>query len=559
MKILSRKSMSKTIVVGGTGFIGRNFIKFLEENGRSCISIGRSSGRKLNCQQISLSDFSGYQSTEFLALNIGDIVYALGDPNMNSKSNSEGEILGNFLAKLEEFNFKGRFLLISSNAANPDSGYTTIKYNSTLRNDYIIRKQLLESIVLSSKLDSVVLRAPAVIGIDMNDSSHIKRILGNSLLARIMSLSIFRGSIEVLSINDLSKEILGALESKESRSVIEPCAPAYRWFRMSRFLSRSQDLTIEDINVLSRIEQGISRVLPTSVRFLVFPHWVTKYGDGYFSITERHLNVVNTLQQIRLGRTNLGKSLLVTGTASGLGAEISEVLLNRNYQVFGIDIIEPQQSDSVQKFLERDNFQYVQGDLNSNDFQNYLSSIIEMNNISGIFSVAGIGPRLSTEEISDVELKRIFNVNFFAPIGLASNLRRTKQAGSFFVYVGSSSGIEGLPKFSAYSASKAALHTYFFSMLCELKENDMRVFGIIPSGMRTNFQKVNNVPVSSLDKILLKNPRKIAVSLVKWSEGNNKKSSVKYSGISARLFLVLRNLPLFAKIRLIKSLAEKAR
>ena len=161
--------------------------------------------------------------------------------------------------------------------------------------------------------------------------------------------------------------------------------------------------------------------------------------------------------------------------------------------------------------------------------------------------------------MSTDEIRSVFNINLFSPIELANNLRRKKERDSFFVYVGSSSGIEGLPKFSAYSASKAALHTYFFSMLCELEENDMRVFGMIPGGMKTNFQKNNNVPASNFDKILLKDPRKIAISLVNWSEMQNKKSQVKYSGISARLFLVLRNFPFFAKIKLVKSISEGTR
>ena len=551
--------MSKTIVVGGTGFIGRNFIKFLSENGKACISIGRSLGNGLNCEQISLSEFANYKVDDFLKLDIDHIVYSLGDPNMNSKSNSESIILENFLAKLEELDFKGRFLLISSNAANPDSGYTTIEYRNTLKNEYIIRKQLLESIVLSSKLDVLILRAPALIGFDMNETSHLKRILATPSLARIMSLAIFKGSIEVLTIKDLSKEILRSLELEQTKSIVEPCAPAYKWFKVSRFLSGKQSLSLDEVSILSRFEQKYCRILPTSVRFLMFPHWITKSRGGYASISERHVNVVDVLTQLKIHKASPRKILMVTGIASGLGAEISEILLDRSYQVIGIDRIEPEHSDLLRKFLRRDSFQYIQGDLNSAEFLTHLSSLIETNDISGIFSVAGIGPRLSTKEMSTDEIRSVFNINLFSPIELANNLRRKKERDSFFVYVGSSSGIEGLPKFSAYSASKAALHTYFFSMLCELEENDMRVFGMIPGGMKTNFQKNNNVPASNFDKILLKDPRKIAISLVNWSEMQNKKSQVKYSGISARLFLVLRNFPFFAKIKIVKSISEGTR
>jgi len=551
--------MSKTLIVGGSGFIGRNLIDFFYQNGVECVSVGRTFKQQLNCDQINLDAFQDFQPDDFQKLGINQIVYALGDPNLNGKSNSETEILRRFLNKLELFQFNGRFLLVSSNAANPDSGFAPLRYRQTLKNDYINRKQTLESIALSSKLDVAVLRAPAIIGLDMNENSHIKKILSSFFLAKFLSLGIFKGSIEILSVGDLAREILKSLESMKPKQVIEPLAPAYRWFKIARFLRDGRELFIEEINIINRRQCALSQMLPISLRFLIFPHWITKGPSGDPKVYEYHLNTVETLNQLKSASLNPGNLLVVTGIASGLGAEISKVLLGKNYQVIGIDMVDEKESETLQKFKENADFQYIQGDLSSSSFIESICELIDFSKISGIFSVAGIGPRSAANEISEIELRKIFNVNLFAPIQLASQLRSKKKLGAFFVYIGSSSGIEGIPKFASYSASKSAMHTYFYSLICELKENDIRILGVIPSGMKTNFQKINNVPSSNLDKYLLNDPTKIAKATVAWAEKKKKKSQIKYFGFSSYLFLVLRNFPFTLKLKIVKLLSEGTR
>ena len=551
--------MSKTLIAGGSGFIGRNLIEFLDQNRMACISVGRTFKKELNCDQINLDAFQNIQFDDFKKLGIVQVVYALGDPNLNGKSNSETEILRRFLNKLEQCQFKGRFLLISSNAANPDSGFTSLKYRNTLKNEYIIRKQTLELIALSSKLDVIVMRAPAIIGLDMNENSHIKKILFSSFLGKLLSLRIFNGSIEILSIDDLTREILNSLESTNPKQVLEPLAPAYRWFKMARFLRDGEELALDEITIINRLQRALGVILPISLRFLIFPHWITKGLSEDPRVNEYHLNVVEMLNKLKSPPLNSRTHLIVTGTASGLGAEISKILLGKKYQVIGIDMVDEGQSDILQKFKENDRFRYIQGDLSSSSFVESICKLIKLSEISGIFSVAGIGPRSAADEISDLDLRRIFNVNLFAPIQLANQLRSNNKSGAFFVYIGSSSGIEGIPKFASYSASKSAMHTYFYSLICELKENDIRILGVIPSGMKTNFQKINNVPSSNLDKYLLNNPTKIAKATVNWTEKKKKKSQIKYFGFSSHLFLVLRNFPLVLKLKIVKSLSEGAR
>jgi len=550
--------MDNVMVVGSSGFIGRNLVKHMNLEERLCVSVGRNVLTNESLNQIQLKDFENFDSSDFEKYQIKEIIYSLGDPNMNGVENTESMILQKFLSKLEEFQFKGKFLLISSNAANPDSGLSSLKYRKTLKNAYIKRKQLLESIVLSSNLHVVILRSPAVIGVDMNEFSHIQKILGNKILGMTMSLPIFRGTIEIITIGNLCKEVQNSLKNCENKAIVEPSSPTYRWYRVARFLSSNGKLDLEKISILNHFQQKLSCVLPISIRFLLFPHWVNKSGTES-ELLVKHKDILKTLLAIKGSRENKIKCMVVTGVASGLGAEVAKLLLQKKHKVVGVDIVDANKNSQIRQFQEYSNFEYICGDLASSNFLADLESIIESSAVDGIYSIAGIGKRESVKDLQRIELLKILNVNFFAQTFLAEVLLRINRPDSFIVYLGSSSGIEGLPNFAAYSASKAAVQAYFFSLICELQESDIRVLGVIPSGMKTNFQNANDVRSSKLDKFLLDDPAKIAQFIVKWADKKNRKSQVKYFGVSSRLFLSARNLPFSAKLHFIKSISKGTR
>jgi short-subunit dehydrogenase len=550
--------LDKVMVVGSSGFIGRNLVEYLNFEGRLCVTVSRNVPNNDSSNHILLKDFENFSFTDFEKYKIKEIIYSLGDPNMNGVKNNETVILEKFLTKLEEFHYKGKFLLISSNAANPDSGLASIKYRKTLRNPYIERKQTLENIALSSSFHVVIVRSPAVIGIDMNEFSHVKRILSNKVIGKTMSLPIFRGTIEIITIENLCKEVLNSLKNCHTKAIVEPTSPSYRWYRVARFLVSGTNLDLEMITILNRFQQRVSSALPISIRFLLFPHWVYKSGDDS-ELFNRHKDVLGTLSAIKNLNESQSKCMMVTGAASGLGAEVTKLLLRKNHKVIGVDIWEPNQNSQILQFQEDSNFNYICGDLSSSKFLKDLEKLMELNSVDGVLSIAGIGKRKRVKDLEMNELLEVLGVNFFAQAFLAHSLLRINRPNSFFVYLGSSSGIEGLPNFSAYSASKAAVQAYFFSLICELKEPGFRVLGVIPSGMKTNFQKANDVPSSKLDKFLLDDPAKVARFIVNWSDKKNKRSQVKYFGVSSRLFLSVRNLPFSIKLFLIKSISKGTR
>lgn len=551
--------MKKVMVVGATGFIGRNLLEYLNTKGVESISLNRSVLTNSDSNQLSLSEFNNIEIAEFQELEISRIVYALGDPNMNGKANNEIQILNTFLEKLENLNFSGKFVLISSNAANPDSGYTCAGYREKLTNDYIRRKQALESLLLSSPLNKVVLRAPAIIGTDMNVSSHLMRISSNQLLAKVMSIPIFRGTIEILTIDELCREIYEILEARKSETIIEPCAPAYHWFKIARRIAKGTHLQLEKIEVLGAYSRKISLLLPISLRFLFFPHWVTKCHGAKQELMTKHQNIDMEISRITSISKDIGEGrIMVTGCASGLGAEVTRELLERGFDVVGVDKVDIERNFGSLGFQDNGKFTFLKLDLTvENDIDNALEAI-KSNDVNGIYCVAGIGPRQQVKELRIETVGDVFNLNLMVPIKFTMQMLQKRRKDTFLVYVGSSSGITGIPKFASYSASKSALHSFFFSYVCESKSEGMRILGVIPSGMKTNFQAANQVPSSSLDRFLLSKPEKIARYMVDWAIDRSK-SKVKYFGFSSYFFLLIRVLPFRFKVRITRFLSDRAR
>lgn len=547
------------LVVGASGFIGGSILTRYLEKSFACISVGRQSSPSVHGPYVKLDEFFKFNDSDFLELRVTRIVYALGDPNFRGKSEGEYEILDQFIEKLEGFGYAGQFLLISSNAANPDSGYASAWYRKRIINDYISRKLKLEQRVLSSNLDCSIIRAPAVIGLNMKDQSHIKRIIESKKIGLLMSMPIFAGTIEIMTINDLFEEVEKMWAVGTPKNIIEPSVPTYIWSDIARHLRNNHDLERKSFKKFPIYRQLIGALLPTTIRFLMIPHWMTKGALDNEVLHLRHTNVVSMMRLLRQQDFIAGKSVVVTGAASGLGSIVSSQLIEKGYKVIGIDIVGIADSPNLQKFCQSEKFKYIKSDLGSNSFSAEAQILFDSSNIQGIFSIAGTGPRNPVNKQSIESNREIFEVNFINPLELLKHLVDRKVDGSFFVFVGSSAGILGIPNFASYSASKAALHSYFFSFLCENPIGPVKILGVIPSGMRTNFQLNNHVPVSSLDKILLTNPVKIATFIVDWAQSRKKKSRIVHFGFSSFLFNAIRNLPFGLKMFLVRQLSEGRR
>jgi len=113
-----------------------------------------------------------------------------------------------------------------------------------------------------------------------------------------------------------------------------------------------------------------------------------------------------------------------------------------------------------------------------------------------VFLNAGISQRTSVEDTSMPVIRKIMEVNFFAPAAIAGELlpRMLEKGGGRFAVTTSIAGHFGFPLRCAYSSSKHALYGFFETLRAEYYDKGITVTIVCPGRVRTN------ISVNSLDK-----------------------------------------------------------
>jgi uncharacterized protein len=101
-----------------------------------------------------------------------------------------------------------------------------------------------------------------------------------------------------------------------------------------------------------------------------------------------------------------------------------------------------------------------------------------------------IAPSLM-ENVAIKRLHRLFEVNFFGYFyGCQVALTYIKkQKEGLIINVNSTAGLEGKPEISAYSSAKFAIKGLTESIREELKDSNVKIFGVFPGGMQTDIYK----------------------------------------------------------------------
>lgn len=154
------------------------------------------------------------------------------------------------------------------------------------------------------------------------------------------------------------------------------------------------------------------------------------------------------------------KKYIVIGGSNGIGASISELLINQGHLVDIFDISEP--------IIESNNIVYHYLDLSKDDFI-YNDSY---DDYSGLIITAGIGRVNEFSSFSIPEIKKTLDVNLYSIIKIIKLFyHRLLSCESFDLMVfGSISGDISSPLFSLYSATKAGLNRFCESLNIELEK-----------------------------------------------------------------------------------------
>ena len=176
-----------------------------------------------------------------------------------------------------------------------------------------------------------------------------------------------------------------------------------------------------------------------------------------------------------------GKTALVTGSSSGLGKAIAQELARRNCRVIGLGRKKP---DGVP---EGD---FIVCDLSDQSSVEAIPDELakRTDRLDILVNNAGFGGYATWEELPQTELRRMFEVDFFAPARLAQMLLpKLSENSGFIINIASVAALAPVPCMGAYSAVKAALASFSATLRAEASLQKVKVLTVCPGRISTGF------------------------------------------------------------------------
>jgi NAD(P)-dependent dehydrogenase (short-subunit alcohol dehydrogenase family) len=187
-----------------------------------------------------------------------------------------------------------------------------------------------------------------------------------------------------------------------------------------------------------------------------------------------------------------GKTVFVTGGASGLGAALCNVMAASGAKVVVGDL-KKDRAEAMAESLRGSDVQahsigFDVGDPRAAE-QAVNEAIEKFGQLDVLVNNAGTDITLSMAEMSTDQWLRVINTNLNGPFLLAKYAsEQMKRAGSgHIVNIASTAAKRAWPNASAYHASKWGLLGLSHAMHAELRPHNIKVTAVIAGGMRTPF------------------------------------------------------------------------
>lgn len=184
------------------------------------------------------------------------------------------------------------------------------------------------------------------------------------------------------------------------------------------------------------------------------------------------------------------KIAIVTGASSGLGADFSRRLIEKEAIVYGL----ARRADRLQDLKSKlgDRFRPVVMDITiENDVRNWVSSTFNESHLPDILvNNAGVGQFGDIDRLSSEEWHKMMNLNvnavFYMTSSVVPYLKKNENV-THIVNVASIAGRLGNPQLSGYNATKFALSGMSDALMKELREFGIKVSCMYPGSIATEF------------------------------------------------------------------------
>ncbi len=215
------------------------------------------------------------------------------------------------------------------------------------------------------------------------------------------------------------------------------------------------------------------------------------------------------------GNGSARRVALVTGAGSGLGAAMTDALLEAGYDVAALDI-DPSRLSAPS---DQRGIMVLACDITNAAAVDacVADAIARFGRIDVAVNCAGVDHTYWLEQLTLAQFDQIIAVNLRGPFVVAKAVwpGMKRQGGGQIVNIASTAALRVWPGTSAYHASKFGLLGMSRALNLEGRGDGIRVMTVIPGGMNTNFFerfKEQNIPLP--DSGSLQSPDNVARTIV---------------------------------------------
>jgi NAD(P)-dependent dehydrogenase (short-subunit alcohol dehydrogenase family) len=209
-----------------------------------------------------------------------------------------------------------------------------------------------------------------------------------------------------------------------------------------------------------------------------------------------------------------GKSILVTGGASGLGAALCHVLSSSGARVVVGDI-HLEKAQTVASLLDSPTGSKAHAiGFNVGDpiaAERAIDETVDrFGKLDILINNAGTDVTCPIEELSYNDWDRVVRTNLYGPFLLSKYAARHMKGGGQIINIASTAAKRAWPNASAYHASKWGLLGLSHALHAELRPKGIKVTAVIAGGMRTPFL-LDRFP--DIDVATLQDPMNVAKAI----------------------------------------------
>lgn len=185
-----------------------------------------------------------------------------------------------------------------------------------------------------------------------------------------------------------------------------------------------------------------------------------------------------------------GKTILVTGAASGIGRQCAIDFASAGANLVLLDLNAEKLEETRLMCIKYGTRCFAQAcDLTDSETLPYIveKAVVEIGPINGLLHAAGIEKTLPFNKFTTADYERIYSINVISAMNLVSILSKKKNRGenAKYVLIASITAIIGRPGVNAYAASKGALISAVKTMALELAPKGVTINCISPGTILT--------------------------------------------------------------------------